>query len=275
MMTQHNSDDPAEILKRILDTKKAMDRAYMQLGRDLYLAFHRRLFIDWGYDSFKDFVEQKIGESHKRAMRSKRIWEHFVKECSLRPSALNGLAYVNALQLLPVTDRSNAAARVAVARKMTCRELETQIKVWNSPSADDVADLPPVDDDDEDSTPAAGAATDAIEPDDGREVLTFRLYPGQSKVVDAAIAEAQRAKDSGMAPNEALANMATEFLASRMAKENEPVTRLTFMLGVLERVYGGKIIWIPSDEASDYLIGAMEKRPDLFPDPESPNEEND
>ena len=263
-MVQQSSDAPDNVLKRLVETKKVMDRAYLQMGRDLYIAFHRRLFITWGYDTFDDFVDQKLGESPKRAERVKRLWEHFVKECSLRPSALKGLSYTNALQLLGVTDRSNAAARVAAAKTMTWRELQTQVKVWQSPSEDAVADLPKEE------------AQQEAEPDGDlgeRETRSFHLYPSQGKVVDAAIAEAQRAKASGMAPNEALANIATEFLASRMAKEDEPVTRLSFMLGTLERVYGGKIIWIPADDASNYLVEAMKMRPDLFPDPDTPEED--
>lgn len=264
MTQQRGSDSPDELLKRLLETKKIMDRAYLQMGRDLYIAFHRRVFIEWGYDSFKEFVEKKLGENPKRAERAKRIWEHFVKECKLRPSTIRGLSYTNALQLLVVTDRSNAAARVAVAKRMTWRDLQLQIKVWQSPAAEDVADLPT----DEPPEPEPEPDEDNGE----RTSMNFRLYAGQAKVVDAAIAEAQRAKDSGMAPNEALANIATEFLASRMAKEDEPVTRLAFMLGTLERVYGGKLIWIPTDEASTYLVKAMKKRPDLFPEPDTPEE---
>lgn len=270
---QRSNDSPDEIRKRIVATKNAMDRAYLQLGRDLYLVFHRRMFIGWGFDSFKDYVEEEIGEDLKRCERVMRIWAHLVKGCSLRPSVLKGLSYTNALQLLPVTDRSNAAARIAMAKKLSWRDLRTKIKVWKSPSADDVADLPRDEDGDEDGD-GDGDNDEPTEPepepepaDDDRETMTFRLYPGQAKVVDAAIAEAQRAKDCGMAPNEALANMATEFLASRMAKEDEPVTRLSYILGVLERVYGGKIIWIPTDEAAGLLIKTMEDHPDLFNDP--------
>jgi len=265
-MTQRSSDSPGEVLKRLVETKQVMDRAYMQMGRDLYLAFHKRLFIEWGYDTFAEFVEKKLGENYKRAERMKRIWEHFVKECQLRPSALKGLSYTNALQLLVVTDRTNAAARVALAKKMSYRDLQTQIKVWQSPAAEDVADLPKAG-----ATAPEGEGADEDRGD--RETMSFGLYPGQHKVVDAAIAEAQRAKASGMAPNEALANIATEFLAARMAKEDEPVTRLSFMLGTLERVYGGKIIWLPTDEASNYLVAAMKKRQDLFPDPDTPEED--
>lgn len=272
-MVQRSNDSPGEIRKRIRETKEAMDRAYIQLGRDLYLAFHRRLFIGWGFDSWRDYVEQEIGENYKRAERAKRIWEHFVKACCLRPSALKGLSYTNALQLVSATDRSNAAARVSIAKQMTYRDLKTQIKVWLSPSQEDVANLPKIGDDGDDAD--GEAPTPPTPPVEEGVVMSFRLYPGQTKVVDAAIAEIQRSKDCGMAPNEALAHMATECLTSRMAKEDEPVTRLSFMLGVLERVHGGKIIWIPSDDAADYLVGAMEKRPDLFPDPEeSPDEES-
>ena len=50
----------------------------------------------------------------------------------------------------------------------------------------------------------------------------------------------------------------------RMSKERTPITRLQYLLHVMEGVYGGKLIWIASDEAADVLMAAMKTRPDLF-----------
>jgi hypothetical protein len=270
MTQQRNADTPIQIRTRLKATKKQMDDAYIQMGRDLYLTFHRRLFIGWGYDTFKDYAEEELSEDVKRCERMKRIWAHFVKGCAIRPTTMQGLSYTNALALLPVTEPGNALGRIRVAKTLTWRDLRLKIAEWKSPAAAAVAGLPK-------AKPAgtAPAPPPPPTPPEGRTSLTYHVYPDQEKVIDAAIAEAQRGKASESAPNEALANVCTEFLGSRMSKERTPITRLQYMLSVLEGVYGGKIIWIASDEAADVLMAAMKKHPHLFAEPTTDTAEED
>jgi len=70
-----------------------------------------------------------------------------------------------------------------------------------------------------------------------------------------------------MAPNEALAHVATEFLAARMSKEEKPLVRVQFLLGNLETCYGGKFVWIKDNGAALFLADCMKQRPDLFNEP--------
>lgn len=271
-----NPDSPTEVRRRIKRLKREVDTAYVQLGRDLYMVYHRRLYIQWGHDTWTDYVEQEVGVSQSRGDRLRRIWSAFVKKLCLKQADLNGVGYTNAFVLLPLVNRGiitaeNIDSWLADARTMSYRELETRANVAKGPSAATVADMAaagvPVETKDGESAPAEGAAHAA----DPRSMLSFKLHPQQHDVVRAAIDEAMRGKAEEMAPNEALANVATEFLASRMSKEEQPLTRVAFLLGSLEKVYGGKFVWIRDDEAAAVLAEAMDGHPDLFMQPVDPD----
>jgi hypothetical protein len=241
------------------------------MGRDLYLAYHRRLFSKWGFDTFTDYVEQELGIAKTRAERLRRIWTHYVKKLKLPAAELQGVGFTNAFTMLAVTDPSNIHDWIEKAKSMSWRELDLAVQAAKSVSkaaADKIEassgkatatdDAPPTED---------GSEEDDLPPGDKRRPWTFRLYPSQFKVVDAAVAEAKRTKKDEMAENEALTNIATEFLGSRMSKEEKPLARVKFMLSVFEKVYGGKFVWIKNDEAAAFLGEQMEARPDLFDQP--------
>jgi hypothetical protein len=269
------SDSPSEIRKRLKLNKNKVDSVYIQMGRDLYLAYHRRLYSKWGYDTFTDYVEQEIGIAKTRAERLRRIWTKYVRKLKVSPLELQGLGFTNAFTMLSIVDSENVHSWIGRAKKMAWRDLDIAVQAAKGLSKEDADKVRA-------SSPAAGAiglptdddppTEDGTEsapllPGDRRRAWTFRLYESQFKVVDAAVAEAKRTKKDEMAENEALAHVATEFLASRMSKEEKPLARLQFMLSVFEQVYGGKFVWIKNDDAAVFLGEAMESRPDLFDQP--------
>lgn len=254
-MTTQNPNEPDKVRQRLLAAYKLVDKTYVEMGRDLYATFHGRLFLDWGFDTFGDYVTKELGMDAKKAERVRLIHTHYVKACGLAPATVEKIGFFNCLSLKMCITPENAAERVAAVLALpSSRAITKQAAAWKK------ADAPPKGEDDKDDE----AGVDEI--DETITVLTVKLHPGQNKVVQAAIEEARRAKATELSTNEALANIATEFLASRMAKEDEPMTRLSYMLGVMERVYGGKLVWISNDEAAAVLTAAMEARPDLFGD---------
>lgn len=275
-------DAPNEVRKRLAQYKKTADTAYIQMGRDLYLAFHRRLFSTWGYDTWTDYVEQELGIAKTRAERLRRIWTKYIKTLRVAPKELVGLGFTNAFTMLSVVNGDNVHDWIDKAKKLSWRELDLAVQAAKSPSPAAVAALA-----------SAGAAVkktgdsvadtgmafheedvEAMKPGDLRRAWTFRMYPSQYKVVDAAVSEARRTKPDEMAENEALAHVATEFLAARMSKEETPLVRLKFLMTTMEGVYGGKFVWIKNEGAAEFLSKAMETRPDLFDhDPPDPTEE--
>lgn len=275
-------DAPKELRARVRQLKADIDSSYIQLGRDLYLIYHRKLYEGWGHDTFTDYVENEVGMSQSRAERCRRIWTKFVVKEGISPKALDGLGYTNALALLPVLgldvqddelEERDTKDWIERAKKLSWRALELEVKKYTGISAaqkqalvnagakitTDMGDTP--------------NAPEPISQIDDRRHFNHKLHPSQWKVVDAAMAEAKRSKPDEMADSEALAHMATEFLAARMSKEEEPVARVEFLLHNLEHVYGGKFVWIPGNDAATYLAEKMQERPDLFTTPTEEDEE--
>jgi hypothetical protein len=278
-------ESAGEVRKRVRRLKKEIDSSYIQLGKDFYLIYHRRLYQKWGFDSFTDYVEEEVGMAKQRAERCRRIWTKFVKECGVKPKELDGIGYTNALLLLSVVKSDNVKKWIDTAKgikrdefdkvvsrePLSYRDLETAIAAAKSPSASAVADLPvagvvpepdpvPAQTDD---TP--GSSLPPVPA--GRRRLAVNCHPSQYKVIDAAISEAKRTKPEEMAENEALAHVATEFLAARMSKEEKPLVRVQFLLANLETSYGGKFVWVNDPAAATFLGDCMKQRPDLFSEP--------
>lgn len=263
-MTNTTPNSPDLIRQRLKAAYQLVDKTYVEMGRDLYATYHGRLFIGWGFDTFNDYVAKELGMDTKKAERVRGIHAHYVQACGLAPSTVEQIGFFNCITLKTVITPENAKERIPVVLGMSSsRAVTKQAAAWKKLDA-------PQDPEDD------GEAEDEESEEDGAIVnLNVKLHPSQHKVVAAALDEARRAKATELPLNEALANIATEFLASRMAKEDEPVTRMAYMLGVLEKVYGGKIVWIQNDQAAAVLMEAMEAHPDLFGEALSDDEDDD
>lgn len=279
-------DAPTEVRKRVAALKKEIDSGYIQLGRDLYLIYHRKLYEKWGHDTFTDYLETEVGMSQSRGERCRRIWTRFIKGEGIKPIMLDGLGYTNALALLPVIGKPTpeglpertALDWIAIAKNMSWRDLDLEVKKYTSiTEAQKQALIDAGAKVTEEPTEAGSLGPSDPGAIDGkmddRRLFNHKLHPSQFKVIDAAMAEARRSKPDEMADNEALAHIATEFLASRMSKEETPVARVEFLLHNLETAYGGKFVWIPNDDAAGFLASAMKQRPDLFTNPEEDDDE--
>lgn len=127
--------DPSDVIfKRAAEFKRTIDTAYIGLGRELYQIFHRRLFIDKGFDTFDDYLENGLGMSRDRGGRVRRIWTKFIKELNLRAEQLEGIGYTRALALISVISSSNVDEWLDKARNLTWRSLTQQIAIAKNPS---------------------------------------------------------------------------------------------------------------------------------------------
>lgn len=268
-------DRPEDIFQRAEEYRRAIDTAYIGLGRELYLIFHRRLYIDRGYETFDDWCEREFGMSSSRGERVRRIWTKFIRELHLRVDQLSGIGYTRALNLLPVVTRENADEWLEKARTMEWRDLKNEIDAAKTPPEvvaafeeagaaikqinEGSADMPPSPTTTAPESTDTPLSTTTSIVDRKRKIVTLKLYDDQMEVWRAALAEAQRSKPTEMAPNEALANICTEFLAARTVKEEKPLTRVSFYLRWFEEIYGGKFLWVKGEEALPYLEEAVEK----------------
>ena len=303
------------IREQSMALKRAIDTAYIVLGKNLYHIFHRRLYLEWGHETFDDYLETELGRSRSVGDRLRRMWVKFVKELGLQPDQLEGIGYSRALVLLPVISSVTAQDWLHKARTLTWRDLNEAVADAKRPpkahtdaliangiplvrhepldGASIIADK--TDEDQSDSSESAqsgvadlgGGGNPAPRPsghgcdpdrrppapqvhqghlDDVRKTVSYRLRSDQLLIWNAALDEVRRAKDIEVSPGEAVAHVATEFLASRLAKENAPASKVAFYLRAFERVFGGRFVWLKTGEAADALLQALQAHPELFQD---------
>jgi len=273
-------DDPSAVAERISAIVARINSDYLRLGREVYLVLHRRLFLKWGYSSFEECMSSKFGISRERAEQVRRVWAKFVKELRIPYESLDGIGFGKARLLLPIVNDSNVRGLIDKARAApTIRELRDEVDlirgkrkavVQAKETSPQVAEteIRPAGPEEASRDPGPPGRSVIVVPPERPTKVTFNLYPNQREIIDAAIRYVQTEKrsDIEMAPNEALAHVATGFLADRLTRDQRPNAQLRFYLYWFERVFGGKFIWITSEEAIQVLSKAIHEHPDLFPD---------
>jgi hypothetical protein len=275
MNRPNEQQQPQEVRKRVKSLKKTIDTAYIQLGRDYYLIYYQKLYERWGYDTFGDYVEIDVGVPRAKAERCIRIWSKFIKELMLSPGQLEGLGFTKASAILSVVTPENATQWVETAKNASWKELTVKLAAAKAPPKEAVERIrssAPVGEEDTaeaapPSPPPGGKPfppSTAVDPDTVVKQKTFYLYPSQAQILEAALDDVKRSKPTGVPDNEALAHVCQEYVGSRMAKEEKPIIRLRFLLAVMEKVYGGRFVWLQSSEAAAVLFAAMEEHQHLF-----------
>jgi hypothetical protein len=251
------------------------------------------MYLEWGYSTFDECMAAKFGVSRERADRVRRVWTKFIKELGVNPDRLDGVGFAKAFAMLPVVTTENASDLIERAKNTkNVRAFNEHVDLLKGkPKAlarakESAASFEETTTDTRSSATASGRLTPVatIIDEDRPTKVTFNLYPSQREIIDAAIAEVTKNKTGGglMAPNEALSHVALGFMADRLTKDGRPNAQVRFYLNWFERVYGGKFVWLTSDEAAAVLTKAIEENPGLFPqqgkttiEEEIPNEHPD
>lgn len=134
-------DSTEAVFERAHQLKKVIDTAYIGLGRELYQIFHRRLFIEKGFNTFDDWCENGLGISIVRGYRVRRIWTKFVKELNLRTEQIEGVGYTRAFEMLGVINESNAQEWLNKARTLSQRDFLVQIAAAKGPTPEAIQAL--------------------------------------------------------------------------------------------------------------------------------------
>lgn len=269
--------DGAEACRHRIDAIVGrVDEDYIHLGRELYVAFHKRYYIDWQFGSFDDAVAALWGISRERADRVRRVWTKFVKELNIGSAELAQIRYARAYKLLGVIDADNKDELLQRARSMSWASFNEHVDLLRGNSraieALKVSALSVEERESENSSisgrqPAQSqdeSGPAAPEPERPTR-MTFNLYPSQLEVLRAALAEVEREKAKAVvAPNEALAHIATEFLAQRMSKSDEPNANIRYYLRMFERHFGGKFVWFTNADAVRVVSEAIDRHPEYF-----------
>jgi hypothetical protein len=270
---QAASEDP------ITEARMAVDRDYLRLGRELYVEFASGRYREngTGATSFDQFAASK-GVDPGRARRLRRVFKLFSKDLGISFQRLETLGYERAIAIMPVITNSNkdfwmqkAATMDYVAlvqevkekkpvkkRRQVVKEVAGSQKQIYSPedSAKLIAGIT-----DDRLKPSADGKTD-IEGDDVVYQKTIYLIGDQNNVFEAALENIERRTGSTKAGYQ-LTCALMEFLAHEATRSMSDDDRMRYYMGVLERRYGGKLVWMEDKkiaaEAAAMLQAAKEK----------------
>ena len=286
----------SDLRVRIKDSVEALQNSYLRLGCGLYMVKHRESYVEWGFSTFKDYVETEVGISIRQAERLRQVWTRLVKDIGVRSEEVSEVGFSNALLIMPVINRLNKDRWLGDAKSLSYRELKDAVQkergvVYEDQDSDTasyaspavVVSEEPLTDGDEPVADTVDTVTGVSVKKEGNSfdeavcsgvekvttveeqasLVSFSLFPGQSLVVEEALAKAERVAGS-VKRGHLLSLIATDFLSGFVGQDKSETKRLSFHIANLERAMGVKLLAIRNQEASEELEKFLESRPELF-----------
>lgn len=254
---------------RLDAAKRVVDRAYLDLGRELYLEFSTDRFKAKGFTSFDDFARSK-GVEPGRARRLRRVFKHFQKDLGVPYETLAVIGYENVCAIMPVINKGNKSEWLKKAGELPYDDLIKEVETKRPPrvkrkvvamtargetltySPEDPSKVEPK------LRPSADGKTDAA--DDIVYVKTLYLVGQQNTVFETALENIERRTGSTKV-GYLLSCALMEYLTHQATKDTDDDGRMKYYMAVLESRYGGRLMWIKdkkvAEEMSD-LIGQAE-----------------
>jgi len=267
---QGNSPDSDD--DRIREAKKAVDREYLNLGRELYVAFSSGAYKTEGFSSFDDYAISR-GVEAGRANRLRRVFKKFSKDLGIPFSLLLELGYERVKAVERVITRENRDIWLKRAADMTYPELVKCVKANKDPSKrrtvikqtfaphsgiyqpEDAAKLI-ASIQDERLKPSADGSL--VTSDDFVYVKKIFLIGDQNTVFETAIENMERRTGSHKI-GYLLTSALMEFLAHEATRGIKDDGRMRYFMNILERRYGGKLLWVEDKKVAANLAAMIEK----------------
>lgn len=132
------------VRQEILDTRRRIEESFVQFAEQLHNIWRNSLFLDWGYSSFRDYVEDELSLKYRRARYLTSI-ASAVHELGLDWEDVQAIGWTKARSLLPYL-RNNAGQNsdewLDYARESTVRELEQRVKQGTLPGTESEVEDP-------------------------------------------------------------------------------------------------------------------------------------
>lgn len=274
-MNDSPPEQPQEI-DPIADAKLAVDRDYLRLGRELYVAFCSGRYQET-FESFDAFAASK-GVDPGRAKRLRRVFKLFSKDLGVSFQRLESLGYERAIAIMPVITKGNKEEWLTKAATMDYVALVNEVKAKKIPKRrrqvvkDVVGVLKQTYAPEDASKLIASITDDRLKPSaDGKSDLTgddvvyqkiIYLIGDQNNVFEAALDNIERRTGSSKVGYQ-LTCALMEFLAHEATRGTSDDERMHYYMSLLERRYGGKLLWMKDKkvaaEAAAMLQAANEK----------------
>lgn len=251
---------PEAIRVRIKLLKQITERCYMRLGRDLWECFQRKLYVDYGYDTFDDYVATEVGISRDRSYKLRRIFSVLVLKCNIPPKIVERAERTRVEMILGVVTRDNAEEWLKQATTLDYKELRNRLSQERA-RRDGITPTATKPDKPETTTPVRIACEsprgDAGSNETDFQIRTFRLPKDADTLLTEGLGVAQRVTGSH-SDNFNLTCIVQQFLAHSLTLEGKDDGRAGFFTRWMEEIYGGHFLHIKDEKAWDVLRKAIE-----------------
>jgi hypothetical protein len=130
------SSDPFALDARLVEAMRVLRTAEPRIGRLLRVVVDHHLHRSFGHAAFEDYVRERLGISVRKAWALLKLEKATLRSDDFGRAYRDGrVSWVRALSLLPVLDRTNAAAWLARAESVTVRRLNDEVE-WVLASRD-------------------------------------------------------------------------------------------------------------------------------------------
>lgn len=261
-MSERNPSDT----DRLHDAKVAVDRDYLILGRELYVAFSTGEFKEGGFQSFDDYAVSR-GVEPGRAKRLRRVFKKFSKDLGVSFEQMLKIGYERLKAIEPVINRTNRNLWLSRAGELSFPELVKKVKENKTPRRrrkevrQDISPHKTVYAPEDASKLLATIHDDRLKPSaDGSEVYDdgtvyvkkLYLIAEQKQVFDTAI-ENMEQRTGSTKIGYLLTSALQEYLAHEATRGLKDDKRLEYFMGVLERRYKCKLLCIKDKKVAEKL----------------------
>lgn len=232
----------AEIRKKALELRNKVGEDYWELSIVLTDIYTNDRYRSWGFDSWKDYVDQELDFTIRKAQYMVKIQSWFDTLTPAMQEFFRSLGWVKCRMLMPVVVKENAKSWKKKIEGKTLKEIEGIIKGNKIPDGSSGG-----------GEAGSGSAGENTSSGDTLVRRSFSLYTGQDEVVTNAI---NRAKDIGETDKDghALSLVCMDYLAS-----STDLIDMTSMFRHLEDITGLHIVaFKPVDGDNDEIVFGSE-----------------
>lgn len=243
--TRTPSIDNTALRELVKDLRRRVEENYWELSVALHKVYTDSMYLDWGYQGFKEYVEEELDFRMRKAQYLISIQNWFGSMTPTIQKWIQSIGWTKAKELVGVVTPENAANWKRRLKGKSFKEMLALIEAERK--AEDEG--------------GKGSATDT---DEKPARKTFTLMGTQKETVDAALKKAKEMGETDKDGN-ALTLICTDFLST-----NQGIDSVTEYLAHIEKATGLQLVaYDPSeevivygDELIDQLSGAEDEEDD-------------
>jgi len=212
------SSEHGELRERVKGLRIKVEEGYWDLSQALHEVYDNSAYVAWGYDSWKEYVEQELDFALRKAQYLVNIANWFGSLPKGVQKWVAAMGWTKAKELVGKVTAENAAEWKKKVQGKTVAQIQELLKGSTSSSSG------------EGGTGEGGTG-------DGEKAsrLAFQLFPAQKENVEAALALAQESSKSDKDGHN-LDLICTEFMANNAGMDADKY------LAKVEKLLGVKIV---------------------------------